>query len=92
MNRKTASRRRRREAETPEAAMNCISGEGANEYRAGKWGRYVARPDIYFDIMRRFGNRFVALGEIVSIRFGVKTGCDAFFMPKDITGEGTARV
>ncbi len=54
-------------------------------YRAGKWGRYVRAPDIYFDIMRRFGNRFVALGEIASIRFGVKTGCDAFFMPWDVT-------
>ena len=74
------------EAESPEvAAMNGIRGEGVSEYRAGKWGRYVRAPDIYFDIMRRFGKRFVALGEIASIRFGVKTGCDAFFMPKDIT-------
>ena len=43
--------------------------------------------------MRRFGRRFVALGEIASIRFGVKTGCDAFFMPRDITADvlGQAR-
>jgi methylase of polypeptide subunit release factors len=74
------------EAESPEvAAMNGMRGEEASGYRAGKWGRYVRAPDIYFDIMRRFGKRFVALGEIASIRFGVKTGCDAFFMPKDIT-------
>lgn len=56
-------------------------------YRAGKWGRYLRAPDFYFDIKRQFGNRFVALGEIASIRFGVKTGCDAFFMPRDITDE-----
>jgi methylase of polypeptide subunit release factors len=56
-------------------------------YLAGKWGRYVRAPDVYFDVMRRFGQRFVALGEIAYIRFGVKTGCDAFFMPKDITAE-----
>ncbi len=37
--------------------------------------------------MRRFGERFVALGEIATIRFGVKTGCDAFFMPRDITAD-----
>ncbi|MGA2068011.1 MAG: N-6 DNA methylase [Thermoguttaceae bacterium] len=74
------------EAESPEvAAMNGIRGEEASGYRAGKWGRYVRAPDAYFDIMRRFGERFVALGEIASIRFGVKTGCDAFFMPKDVT-------
>jgi len=55
------------------------------DYHAGKWGRYVRAPKVYFDIMRRYGGRFVALGEIASIRFGVKTGCDAFFMPRDVT-------
>ena len=75
-------------AESPDvAAMNGMRKAGPGEYRAGKWGRYVRAPDIYFDVMRRFGKRFVALGEIASIRFGVKTGCDAFFMPKDITAE-----
>ncbi len=78
--RRTKRRRRRgrrsgRVAESPEvAAMNGIDGEGTGEYRAGKWGRYVRAPDIYFDIMRRFGKRFVALGEIATIRFGVKSG------------------
>jgi hypothetical protein len=74
--------------ESPEVAvMNGICGNGLSEYRAGKWGRYVRAPDIYFDLMRRFGGRFVPLGEIAAIRFGVKTGCDAFFMPKDITAK-----
>ena len=67
------------------------TANGASEYRAGKWGRYVRAPDVYFDIMRRFGKRFVALGEIAAIRFGVKTGCDAFFMPKDITAKVLAK-
>jgi len=65
-------------AETPKENGN---------YHAGKWGRYVRAPDLYFEIMRRFGSRFVALGEIAGVRFGVKTGCDAFFMPTDITAK-----
>ena len=76
-----------KEADSPEAAMNHINGTSADAYRAGKWGRYVRAPDVYFDIMRRFCVRFVALGEIATIRFGVKTGCDAFFMPLDITAD-----
>ncbi|MBN2579569.1 MAG: N-6 DNA methylase [Pirellulales bacterium] len=56
-------------------------------YCAGKWGRYVRAPDIYFEIMRRFGEQFVRLGEIATIRRGITSGCDAFFMPKDITTE-----
>lgn len=35
--------------------------------------------------MEKYRSRFVPLGAIVDIRFGVKTGCDAFFMPKDVT-------
>lgn len=59
--------------------------EFGGTYRAGKWGRYLRAPDFYFEIMRRFGDKFVPLGEIADIRFGVKSGCDAFFMPRDIT-------
>ena len=78
-------------ADSPEATLNHINGTISNGYRAGKWGRYVRAPDIYFDIMRRFGNRFVPLGEIAGIRFGVKTGCDAFFMPWDISADVLSR-
>lgn len=55
------------------------------QYVAGKWGRYLRAPDLYFEIMARFGNRFVPLGEIVEIRRGITSGCDAFFMPKDVS-------
>ncbi len=57
----------------------------AGDYVAGKWGRYIRAPDFYFEVMRRFGNRFVPLGEIATIRRGITSGCDAFFMPKDVT-------
>ena len=63
-----------------------LSNGQSSAYRAGKWGRYVRAPELYFEVMARFADRFVALGEIAHIRFGVKTGCDAFFMPKDVTG------
>ena len=57
----------------------------SGEYTAGKWGRFLRAPDLYFEIMERFRDKFVPLGSVVDIRFGVKTGCDAFFMPKDVT-------
>lgn len=81
--------------ETPEppevAAMNHIRDATGAAYRGGKWGRYVRAPDLYFEVMRRFGDRFVPLGEIATIRRGITSGCDAFFMPKDITAEMLAR-
>ena len=57
------------------------------EYAAGKWGRFLRAPEIYFRLLEKYGKRFVRLGEIADVRFGVKSGCDAFFMPRDVTGE-----
>jgi hypothetical protein len=57
------------------------------DYGGGKWGRYLRAPDFYFEIMREFGHRFVRLGEIATIRRGITSGCDAFFMPRDVTNE-----
>jgi hypothetical protein len=54
-------------------------------YAAGKWGRFLRAPDFYFEVMDEFDTKFVPLGELTQIRFGVKTGCDAFFMPRDVT-------
>lgn len=65
--------------------LNGCESAGEGDYVAGKWGRYLRAPDLYFELMERFRDRFVPLGQLVDIRFGVKTGCDAFFMPKDVT-------
>jgi len=73
------------------AAMDEIH-TGPGEYAAGKWGRFVRAPDIYFRIMRDYGHRFVKLGEIAEVRFGIKSGCDAFFMPRDVTKKMLAQV
>jgi type I restriction-modification system DNA methylase subunit len=63
-----------------------LKGHGAErDYLAGKWGRYLRAPDLYFELMDRFSGRFVVLGGIVDIRRGITSGCDAFFMPRDVT-------
>jgi len=56
-------------------------------YAAGKWGRFLRAPDLYFRLIHDYGNRLVRLGEIADVRFGIKSGCDAFFMPRDVTEE-----
>ena len=65
--------------------------ERPGTYWAGKWGRYVRAPDLYFNLMKRFASRFIPLGEIISIRRGITSGCDAFFMPVDITSKVLAK-
>src|SRR5947208_11253242 len=60
-------------------------------YGGGKWGRYLRAPDFYFEIMREFGDKFVRLGEIAVIKRGITSGCDAFFMPRDLSGDLLAK-
>jgi hypothetical protein len=57
------------------------------DYGGGKWGRYLRAPDFYFEIMREFGDKFVRLGELATIKRGITSGCDAFFMPRDVSRE-----
>jgi len=58
-----------------------------SKYGGGKWGKYLRAPNLYFQIMERYASRFVPLGELATIRFGVKSGCDAFFMPREVSAE-----
>ncbi len=71
------------DTEAGHLTAHTLAGEG--EYVAGKWGRYLRAPDLYFELMERFKNRFLPLGTVLEVRYGLKTGCDAFFMPKEVT-------
>ncbi len=60
------------------------------DYKGYKWGIYLRAPEIFSKLLKRGGERFMPLGQIAEVRFGVKSGCDAFFFPKDITAERLA--
>lgn len=57
------------------------------DYGGGKWGRYLRAPDFYFEIMREFGHRFTRLGDVATIKRGITSGCDAFFMPRNVSAK-----
>lgn len=68
-----------------DAQQNESGGTLPLDYGGGKWGRYLRAPDFYFEVMREFGKQFTRLGDIATIKFGIKSGCDAFFMPRDVS-------
>jgi Eco57I restriction-modification methylase len=61
--------------------------DDSSDYLGSKWGVYLRAPDLYFELMERFGGAFVPLGEIAHVRYGFKSGCDDFFTPTDISTE-----
>ncbi len=56
-----------------------------SDYVAGKWGRFLRAPDLYFRLMEKYRKRFVRFGEVSRIMRGITSGCDDFFMPHDVT-------
>ncbi|MBW2069587.1 MAG: SAM-dependent DNA methyltransferase, partial [Deltaproteobacteria bacterium] len=61
------------------------------DYYGGKWGMYLRAPDLWFQIIDNYGTRFMPLGELAEVRFGVKSGKDVFFFPKDWSAECLSR-
>ncbi len=57
--------------------------EQSGHYYGGKWGVYLRAPDLWFDLLDAYGSRFAPLGDLADVRFGVKSGKDCFFFPKD---------
>jgi hypothetical protein len=73
--------------EDDDSAQDAFATVLPSGYGGGKWGKYLRAPDFYFRIMEQFGNRFVQFGEIATIRRGITSGCDAFFMPRDVSAK-----
>jgi hypothetical protein len=64
---------------------------GNQEYIGDKWGgKYLRAPDIYFTILEKGAGKFVRLGDVAEIKFGIKTGANDFFYLQPIgTGSTT---
>lgn len=59
----------------------------AGDYYGGKWGIHLRAPDLWFALVDKLGDKLRPLGEIADVRFGIKTGDDSFFFPKDASEE-----
>lgn len=56
-----------------------------------KWGKYLRAPDIYFEIIKKCADKFAPLGKgegrVADIRYGIKTGINAFFYLTEDTAQ-----
>lgn len=52
----------------------------SKQFAGDKWGgKYLRAPDIFWAILEKAGDKFVCLGDIADVRFGIKTGANEFF-------------
>jgi hypothetical protein len=57
----------------------------SGEYYATKWGIHLRGPDLWFDLMEETSDQWSRLSSIASVEYGVKSGRDSFFYPRDVT-------
>ncbi|MBM4035034.1 MAG: SAM-dependent methyltransferase [Planctomycetes bacterium] len=70
-----------------EAAEGSTAEPTLGKYYGGKWGVHLRAPDLWFELLDRYGARLVPLAQVAEVRFGVKSGKDCFFLPRDASRE-----
>jgi hypothetical protein len=53
--------------------------EDREKYVGSKWGKYLRAPRILLRVLKKGEGKLVPLKQVASIRFGIKTGANAFF-------------
>lgn len=56
-----------------------------------KWSQFLKAPKVYFELLEKGKGKFIQLKTIAEVNFGLKTGCNDFFIVKDITDNCTAK-
>lgn len=70
---------KRREIKKGRAELRAAATNG-NRFHGDKWGgKYLRAPDIYHHILENYADKLVHLGDIATVRFGIKTGANDFF-------------
>lgn len=78
------------ESDDEDSQPHAFSQSSTSEYVGSKWGVFLRAPDVFFELLSKAGSSFAPLGSFAQVRFGIKSGCDAFFFPKDVTEEALA--
>ena len=69
----------RREISRSRGAL-LAGGTDRGKYQGDKWGgKFLRAPNIYHHILDKCADTLVRLGDITSVRFGIKTGANTFF-------------
>lgn len=75
------------EEEPPEGRTTSSPDAMPGKYYGGKWGVYLRAPDLWFELLDRYGDRLVPLAQIAEVWRGITSGKDCFFFPRDASAE-----
>ena len=76
-------------SELMDASLGSPDAQGRRKFVGDKWGaKYLRAPDIYRTVMTKGEGKMVRLGDVADVKFGIKTGANAFFY---LSADGVAR-
>ena len=56
------------------------AGTSGRKFVGDKWGgKYLRAPDIYHHVLGKCADQMTRLGDVATVRFGIKTGANRFF-------------
>ena len=63
-----------------DASLGSPDAQGRRKFVGDKWGaKYLRAPDIYRTVMTKGEGKLIRVGEVSSVRYGIKTGANPFF-------------
>ena len=71
---------RREIVKSREELIAAATNPQSKKFIGDKWGgKYLRAPNIYHAILNKCADKLVRLGDIATVRFGIKTGANDFF-------------
>jgi hypothetical protein len=70
---------------SPPVQISLAGHQSTSTYTGSKWGIFLRAPRVFFVLKERCGEKLVPLSTLADLSFGLKSGCDKFFFPRDIT-------
>ncbi|MFN8277550.1 MAG: N-6 DNA methylase [Chitinophagales bacterium] len=64
--------------ETPYFQSTCLRQADLRHHQ--KWGKFLKAPAVYFEISEKINQRAQPLSGVASVKFGIKTGCNEYFI------------
>ena len=59
--------------------MTLDAAPAGAKFVSNQWGGKYLPPNIYHPILNNYGGKLARLGDIATVRFGIKTGANDFF-------------
>jgi hypothetical protein len=75
----------------PQSELEQEGRDAEDAYVGAKWGRYIRSTNCIYRLQRARRDAFVPMQQVATVRRGITTNCDDFFLVADVTDDALRR-